>query len=36
MTFWLMIKMMIHNLKNKSFNIFDSNELNDFLKIYYY
>jgi hypothetical protein len=33
MTFWLMIKMMIHNLMNKSFNTFDSHELNDFLKI---
>ncbi len=28
-----MIKMMIHNLINKLFNIFDSHELNDFLKI---
>jgi hypothetical protein len=35
MTFWLMIKMMIHNLMNKSFNIFESHELNDFLKIYH-
>jgi hypothetical protein len=33
MTFWLMIRMMIHNLMNKSFNIFDSHELNDFLRI---
>jgi hypothetical protein len=30
-----MIKMMIHNLMNKSFNTFDSNELNDFLRIYH-
>jgi hypothetical protein len=33
MTFWFMIKMMIHNLMNKSFNIFDSHELNNFLRI---
>jgi hypothetical protein len=33
MTFWLMIEIMIYNLMNKSFNIFDSHELNDFLKI---
>jgi hypothetical protein len=33
MTFWLMIEMMIHNLISKSFNIFNSHELNDFLKI---
>jgi hypothetical protein len=33
MTFWLMIKVMIYNLMNKSFNTFDSHELNDFLRI---
>jgi hypothetical protein len=33
MTFWLMIKMMIHSLMSKSFNTFDSHELNDFLRI---
>ncbi len=33
MTFWLMTKMMIQSLMKRSFNTFDSHELNDFLRI---